>query len=177
MTRTIFYLFALFSLLFASSVVCHAQTASTATIRGTVYDPKAAVIPDATVAARNVETGIERTTKTSSGGSYRFDTLPPGSYDIRVEAQGFAPAEAKAVKLQVGEQRDVNFNLVISGATGSVTITSELPLVETAKTDVSRVVSDKEVATMPTTTSFNGIGGVANDYAALATTAPGVRRR
>jgi Carboxypeptidase regulatory-like domain/TonB dependent receptor-like, beta-barrel len=175
MTRRILSLLALISLMLFSMVICHAQTASSATIGGTVYDPKGAVVPDASVAARNVETGSERTTKTSSVGSYRFDTLAPGTYDVRVEGQGFAVAEAKAVKLQVGEQRDVNFNLVISGATGSVTITSELPLVEASKTDVSRVVSDKEVATMPTTTSFNGIGGVANDYAALATTAPGVR--
>jgi len=175
MTTRILSLLALISLMLFSMVICHAQTASSATIGGTVYDPKGAVVPDASVVARNVDTGIDRTTKTSSAGLYRFDNLRPGTYDIRVEGQGFAPAEAKAVKLQVGEQRDVNFNLVIAGATGSVTITTDVPLVETAKTDVSTVVTDKAVAVLPTTTSFNGIGGVSNDYAALATTAPGVK--
>jgi len=66
MTRRILSLLALISLMLFSMVICHAQTASSATIGGTVYDPKGAVVPDASVGARNVETGSERTTKTSS---------------------------------------------------------------------------------------------------------------
>jgi hypothetical protein len=151
-----------------------AQTA-TATIVGTVSDPKGAVIPDATVVAKKVDTGIERTTTTSAEGTYRFDSLPPGIYDIRVAAQGFAPGLASAVNLQVGEQRDVNFAMNVAGATETVVVTSAAPLIETTKTDVSTVVNEKDVATLPTTTSFNGIGGVANDYAGLATIVPGVK--
>jgi len=151
-----------------------AQTA-TATIVGTLVDPQGAVVASATVTARNVDTGIERTTKSTSEGLYRFANLPPGVYDVRVETQGFSKAEAKAVMLQVGEQRDVNFNLVVTGTTATVEITSAEPLVETTKTDVSSVIDSKQVATLPTTTSFNGIGGVANDYAGLATIAPGVK--
>ena len=92
----------------------NAQTA-TATIVGTVLDPQGAVVANADVTARNVDTGIERTTKSTSEGLYRFGNLPPGVYDVRVETTGFSKAEAKAVKLQVGEQRDVNFALVVSG--------------------------------------------------------------
>ncbi|HWO01990.1 MAG TPA: carboxypeptidase regulatory-like domain-containing protein [Blastocatellia bacterium] len=151
-----------------------AQTA-TATIVGTVLDPQGAVVANADVTARNVDTGIERTTKSTSEGLYRFGNLPPGVYDVRVETQGFGKAEAKGVKLQVGEQRDVNFALVVSGSTATVDITAGEALVETSKTDVSSVIDSKQVATLPTTTSFNGIGGVANDYAGLATIAPGVK--
>ena len=152
----------------------YAQTA-TATIVGTVVDSQGAVVANADVTARNVDTGIERTTKSTSEGLYRFGNLPPGVYDLRVETQGFAKAEAKAVKLQVGEQRDVNFGLVVTGSTATVDITAGDALVETSKTDVSSVIDSKQVATLPTTTSFNGIGGVANDYAGLATIAPGVK--
>ena len=129
----------------------------------------------ATVEAKNVETSIERTTITGAEGLYRFESLLPGTYDVTARAQGFATAVNKAVKLEVGDQRDVNFALNIGGQAEQVTVTSEAPLVETTKTDVSTVVSDKEVATLPTTTSFNGIGGVANDYQGLAVTAPGVK--
>lgn len=175
MIKSLLYTLGLLTALLLSSLVGHAQSASTATIIGTVADPKGAVVKDASVVARNVDTGIERSTTTTSDGLFRFDNLPPGTYDVRVDSSGFAPAKAEKVKLQVGEKRDVNFNLQVGSATGVVTITSELPLVETTKTDVSTVVTDRQVATLPTTTSFNGIGGVSNDYAGLALTAPGVK--
>ena len=175
MKRTMMRILFLTISLSLSFMIVHAQSASTATIAGTVYDPNGAVVAGATVTAKNVETAIERTTQTSSVGVYRFDNLPPGLYDIRIEGQGFAPAEAKSVKLQIGEQRDVPVHLVIGAATGTVTVTAELPLVEGSKTDVSTVVTDTSVANLPTTTAFGGVGGVSNDYAALATTAPGVR--
>src|SRR6185295_15626513 len=119
-----------------------AQTA-TATIVGTLVDPQGAVVASATVVARNVDTGIERTTKSTSEGLYRFDGLPPGVYDVRVEAQGFGKSEIKGVKLQVGEQRDVNFGLSVTGKSEIVDVSAASPLVETAKTDVSSVIDDK----------------------------------
>jgi carboxypeptidase family protein/TonB-dependent receptor-like protein len=174
MTRRITSLLMLAALLTSSMAVSYAQTA-TATIVGTVLDPQGGVVANATVVARNVDTGIERTTQSTSEGLYRFGNLAPGVYDVRVDAQGFSKAEAKAVRLQVGEQRDVNFALVVPGTTATVDITATDALVETGKTDVSSVIDSKQVATLPTTTSFNGIGGVANDYAGLATIAPGVK--
>jgi len=174
MIRRCMSLLTLIAMLASVLAVGYAQTA-TATIVGTVLDPQGAVVSNATVVAKNVDTGIERTTRSTSEGFYRFDNLPPGVYDVSAEAQGFSRAEAKAVRLQVGEQRDVNFNMVVTGTTATVNITSAEPLVETSKTDVSSVIDSKQVATLPTTTSFNGIGGVANDYAGLASIAPGVK--
>jgi hypothetical protein len=174
MTRRCISLLMLTAMLASVLAVGYAQTA-TATIVGTVLDPQGAVVPNANVVARNVETGIERTTKSTSEGLYRFGNLPPGVYDVSAEAQGFTKAEAKSVRLQVGEQRDVNFNMLVSGTTATVNITSAEPLVETTKTDVSSVIDSKQVATLPTTTSFNGVGGAANDYAGLASIAPGVK--
>ncbi|HEU4386163.1 MAG TPA: TonB-dependent receptor, partial [Blastocatellia bacterium] len=152
-----------------------AQSAASATILGTVLDPQGAVVANAIVVAKNVDTGIERTTKTGSEGLYRIDNLPPGVYNVRVEAQGFGTKEVQSVKLQVGEQRDFNFGLSVSGKAEVVDVSAAGALVESAKTDVSAVIDDKKVATLPTTTSFNAIGGVANDYQGLATIAPGVK--
>ena len=160
--------------LFCNVSGAYGQSAAFATITGRALDPKGGSVPDATVTATNTETGITRTTKTTGDGLYRFDALPPGVYNISIDAGGFTKAEARAVKLQIGEVRDINFNLELAGQKQSVVVTSELPLVETSKTDVSTVITDKEVAALPTTTPFSA-GGVANDYEGLALAAPGVR--
>jgi len=161
-------------LLLWSAQATYGQGGGSATVTGRAIDPKGASVPNATVTATNTETGIGRTTTTTSDGLFRFDNLAPGIYDVVIDAGGFTKAEARSVKLQVGEVRDVNFNLELAGQKQSVVVTSELPLVETAKTDVSTVITDKEVAALPTTTPFSA-GGVANDYEGLALAAPGVR--
>jgi hypothetical protein len=151
------------------------QSASFATFTGSALDPQGASVPGATLTATNVETDIVRTTQTTSDGLYRFDNLPPGIYDVVIEARSFTKAEAKNVKLQVGEQRDINFNLEPAGEKQFLVVTSETPLIETTKTDVSTMIDDKDVANLPTTTSFEGVGGVSNDFEGLAASAPGVR--
>jgi hypothetical protein len=95
-----------------------------ASITGRVLDPGGASVPEATVTATNTETGIVRTTKTTSEGLYRFDNLPPGIYNVVIETSSFAKVEANKVKLQVGEQRDINFNLELAGQRVSVVVTS-----------------------------------------------------
>jgi len=147
---------------------------ATATIRGIVLDPQLAAVPNATVAARNVDTGIERSTVTTAEGYYTIPNLAPGTYDVRAEAAGFAKAEAKGVKLQVGDLKDVNFKLAIAAAAARVVVTGETPLVETTKTDTSTVINDKEMAGLPILTGFQGTTTF-NDYNTLAATAPGVR--
>src|SRR6202158_2229107 len=164
-----------FLLMLSLASVAYGQSAAFATITGRALDPKGASVPNATVTATNTETGIVRTTTTTSDGLYRFDNLAPGIYDVTMNVGGFNKAEAKNIKVQVGEQRDVNFNLELAGQQQSVVVTSEMPLVETTKTDVSTVVDEEAVADLPTTSSYLGIGGVANDYERLAVSAPGVK--
>lgn len=161
-------------LVVSNANLAYGQGGGNATITGRAIDPKGASVPNANVTVTNTETGSTRTTTTTSDGLFRFDNLPPGIYDVVLEASGFTKAAAKSVKVQVGEVRDVNFNLELAGQQQSVVVTSELPMVETTKTDVSTVVTDKEVAVLPTTTPFSA-GGVANDYEGLALVAPGVR--
>src|SRR4029077_5220408 len=120
-------------------------------------------------------TGIVRIAKTTSEGLYRLDYLSPGIYNVAIEMSSFTNAETKNVKLQVGEQRDINFNLELAGERRYVVVTSDIPLVETTKTDISTVIDDHDVADLPTTTSYEGVGGVSNDFEGLAISAPGVR--
>ena len=125
----------------------YAQT--TATIRGRVADPQDAIVVGATVVARNVATGIEQRTTTTSDGVYTIPALASGTYNVRVEAPNFAIAETKAVALQVGDTRDVNFRLKVGGATQVIEVTGEAPLVETSKTEGSTVLNSTDIARLP----------------------------
>src|SRR5215471_13595269 len=170
MKRSLLCCCVLFCLIFAS--FGYAQSAASATIVGQVTDSQGAVVANATVTATNTATGILRTVKTTSSGNYTIPNLPPGAYDVKVQAASFAPAEAKGIKLNVGDQRDVNVSLSAAGKAEVVEVTAEAPLIETTKTDVSTAVTDLDMQRLPT---FAGAGGVANDYAQLALTAPGVK--
>lgn len=149
-----------------------AQSAASATITGTIVDPQGAVIPGAKVTATNIATGVGRTVSTTSSGNYTIPNLTPGTYNVRVDAKGFAAGETKGITLNVGDQRDLGFKLAISGATESVEVTTQAPLIETTRTDVSTSVTSLDMQRLPT---IAGATGSVNDYAQLALTAPGVK--
>jgi len=162
-----------------SAIMVQAQGGGTATISGRIVDPQNAVVPGATVTARNIATGTEVTTQTTSDGIYRF-SLPPGDYDVKVRAKSFAAAQAAKIHIDVGAMRDVNFNLVIGDVTTTVEVTSQTPLIETTKTDLSTVVNEADMERLPVTNApsalgVTGVNGQMNDYVGLAATAPGVR--
>ncbi|HVS87133.1 MAG TPA: TonB-dependent receptor [Candidatus Acidoferrum sp.] len=169
------FVFAIAAVLFLSASVAYGQSAGYANISGRVLDPKGASVPDAAVTAMNVATGIARTTTTTSDGLYRLENLTPGVYDVTIGVAAFTKAVAKGVRILVGETRDVNFNLELAGQKESVVVTSEIPLIETTKTDVSVNLDDRDLASLPTTTAYAGGGGVANDWQGLAYAAPGMR--
>jgi hypothetical protein len=155
-----------------TSALAYAQSASTATITGQVVDPQGAVIPNAKVTATNVATGVGRSVNTTGTGNYTLPNLPPGTYTVKVAAAKFAVGEAKDVKLNVGDSRDLNFKLPVATASQTVEVTAEAPLIETTKTEVSTSVTDVDMQKLPT---FAAISGGANDFASLALTAPGVK--
>src|SRR3978361_2136823 len=63
----------------------------TGTLEVRVVDPSSAVVSGSDVSAKNVQTGLTRTAKTSREGSYQFSNLPVGEYSLSVNAAGFAP--------------------------------------------------------------------------------------
>src|SRR5690242_1744938 len=152
--------------------LANAQSASSAQISGTVVDPQGAVVPGAKVTATNQATGTGRSVTTTSTGNYVIPNLQPGTYNVGVEAKGFAPGTIKDVVLNLGDQRDLGFKLGLAGSTESVEVTTTAPLIETTKTDVSTVVSNLDMERLPT---IAGAAGTVNDYAQLALTAPGVK--
>jgi hypothetical protein len=152
--------------------LANAQSAASAQISGQIVDPQGAVVVGAKVTATNQSTGLGRTATTTSTGNYVIPNLTPGTYDVKVEAKGFAAGSTKGVTLNLGDQRDLGFKLGVAGSTESVEVTTTAPLIETTKTDVSSSVTSLDMERLPT---IAGAAGTVNDYAQLALTAPGVK--
>lgn len=152
--------------------LANAQSAASAQISGTVLDPQGAVVPGAKVTATNSATGVQRSVNTTSTGNYTIPNLAPGTYSVKVEAKGFASGGTENIQLKLGDQRDLGFKLAVAGSTQTVEVTTEAPLIETTKTDVSSSVTSLDMERLPT---IAGATGSVNDYAQLALTAPGVK--
>src|SRR5262249_20941498 len=110
-----------FLVLLSSLDVC-AQSASTGALTGTVSDPSGAVLQNARITLRNTGTDETRIAVTDQAGLYRFSLLPPGQYELTVEAAGFAPAVARDLMIQITEVRSVATQLAVKGVREAVEV-------------------------------------------------------
>jgi hypothetical protein len=90
----------------------HGQS-STATLRGIVVDENDAVIPAVNVAVINISRGILRHATTDQSGDFTVPLLPPGSYTVKAEREGFNTTEVRDVVLNVNDQMSVKITLKV----------------------------------------------------------------
>src|SRR5690349_5321217 len=141
------------------------QATASATIQGTITDKSGAVVSGAQVVAKNKATDITRTTSSDETGSYRFELLPAGVYTVTVTKTGFG-AFTQTIEILVGQTATINAELKPGAENEVIEVTSESPLLDQAKTDVSQNITPKEVEDLPM---------VGRDVANLAYLAPGVK--
>jgi len=137
---------------------------ATGSFSGTVSDKAGAVISGATVKVTSQGTGVSREAKTDDSGRYLVPVLPVAIYTIRVEAQGFGPAEQKEVRLQVDEHRELDFSLQPASVSTNVEVNATEVAVETSNPSLGQVITSEQVAILP----LNG-----RDFVQLATLTPG----
>jgi outer membrane receptor protein involved in Fe transport len=126
------------------------QAGTSFTLQGTLLDQSGAVIPDGTVTVKNVSLGTTRTAKSDSQGHYLVAALPPaGTYEISVQANGFAPQTSKGLTFTSGGDSVVNFTLKPGTVQETVAVTAEAPLVESSKSDLSHTVGTKQLVELP----------------------------
>jgi len=135
--------------MFLSAYAAHAQF--TSAIEGTVTDPTSAVVPNATVTIRNLETGATRGTTTSSSGAFRLTSLPAAAFELTVTAAGFKTSVFDHVLVQVAETKNINVTLEVGTSDTHITVTAEVPQVETADARVSGLMDNKQVEDLPLT--------------------------
>ena len=117
-------------------------------ITGTVQDPSGAVVPDLPLTITNVETGVKWTATTSSAGYYRV-ALPPGTYRLEAQKQGFKTEIADRVLVPVAQVVTVDLTLQVGNQSEKVEVTSQTPLLTPSTAEVSSAVSAEEFETLP----------------------------
>ncbi|MCA1577776.1 MAG: TonB-dependent receptor [Acidobacteria bacterium] len=122
---------------------------TTADITGRVLDQNGAAVANATVSARNVRTGQERSVQSDQHGNYTLGELLPGTYDITAEAPNFSKAVVKGREINVGTAATLNFDLTPGQITEIVNITSNNLQIETTRSDLGGVVTPVQVQNLP----------------------------
>src|SRR5712691_3344627 len=120
-------------------------------VRGTVSDPSGASVPDATVTARNVDTGLTQTGRTGADGVYNIVYLPVGTYTVTTEKAGFRKAEAVNVRVAVNTVASVDVKLTVGTVDQAVEVTSAAPLLETQGSNLGRIMAAKTLQDLPLT--------------------------
>ncbi|MGD0974549.1 MAG: carboxypeptidase regulatory-like domain-containing protein [Candidatus Korobacteraceae bacterium] len=126
-----------------------AQGETTSAIVGQVTDATDAVVPGATVTITNQETGLQRTAKTDNAGRFNFPQLKPGTYKVKVEAQGFEPKQNNNVVSGLGQKQTVDFVLKVAQSSQTVEVTSEAPLINPANPNTSMTLSARALEDLP----------------------------
>jgi hypothetical protein len=132
-----------------SAVAVFAQSTVTGAIGVTVTDPQGAVVPNATVTARNTETNKEETAMTDDEGRARVVNLQPGVYSVTVNASGFGVYTAERVVVEVGTVTSIDPQLAVGQATGQVEITAEAPVINTTQQDFSTNINQTSINELP----------------------------
>jgi hypothetical protein len=125
-----------------------AQTATTS-LRGTITDPKGAVLQGATVLLNNPATGYSRTTKSGNDGVYQFLEVPPATYTLTVTSSGFATLKQDKVILQVSQPATLDIAMQVKGATEIVEVSGEAPLVNTTDATQGNVFNSTQLINLP----------------------------
>ncbi len=126
----------------------HAQAVS-GSITGFVSDQSGANIPVATITVTNANTGVVTQLTADSAGLYNATRLPPGEYNVTAEAQGFKRYRQERIVVQVDSTVRLDIKLELGAVTQEITVSGAAPLIESQKTDVGRVITERSIEALP----------------------------
>jgi len=142
----------LFSFLLLSaglSAVSALAQSDRGTITGTVSDPAGAVVANAPIQAKNIETGVVYPGQTSTTGNYTIAQLPVGTYELSVTVQGFKKWIRPSLTVEVAQILRVDAQLDVGSSAESVTVTAEAPLLDTETGDLRHSVTVERLDDLP----------------------------
>ena len=158
MKKIFMFVVAMALALFAVSAM--AQTSTTGSIEGTVLDPNGAAVKGATVTVTSPNLISPQTATTNDSGRYQILNLPPGSYKVVVEGQGFGKFEKENVAVNLGRTSIADAQLALATATASVTVTGGAA-VDTAANTTGSNVSTEQFSNFPTQRTVQGLYTIA----------------
>lgn len=125
----------------------YAQT-ETGTITGTVLDASGAVVPNANVEAKNVATGVARTTTTSTAGLYVVPNLAPGDYEVTVSASGFQTMKQR-LAVEVGARIGLDFKVTVGSTSTTIEVAASAVAVNTESQTLGSTIGVQQVMELP----------------------------
>src|ERR1700732_3418952 len=143
------FVFVVGSFHFLLPEVTFSQGETTSAIVGQVRDASGAAVPEAMVTVLNKETGLKRTAKTDESGRFNFPQLKPGTYSVKVEAQGFEPRQNDNVVSGLGQKQKVDFTLKVARSNETVEVSSEAPLINPADANTSTTLNAAALENLP----------------------------
>ncbi len=120
-----------------------------AAITGKVTDSTGAAIPDAKVTATDLDRGTILTTVTNALGVYNLPEVPAGNYSVRVEKQGFQPAQQSKLTVVLNQVARVDFPLAVGTVTTTLEVSSAAPILQTDTTELSTVLQAQAISSLP----------------------------
>ena len=137
-------------------------------ITGTVADPAGAVVADAAIQARNVDTQAVYEGASSSTGNYTIANLPAGTYEISVTVSGFKKFIRPGLLVQAGQTIRVDAGLQVGNASESVTVQAEAPMLNTESGELSNTVATQTMDSLPLLSLGQASSGIRNPYNMVA---------
>src|SRR5882672_1954287 len=121
----------------------------TGNIRGVVSDPSGAIVRDATVTARQNETGLARSASTDRAGAYVLLELPVGHYQLEVQAKDFQKYVQQGISLNVNEMATIDVKLAIGAGSEQIFVQADAQLIQGTVTSLGKAVLQREVLDLP----------------------------
>jgi Carboxypeptidase regulatory-like domain/TonB dependent receptor len=134
-----------------ASAACFAQSTNSGDIRGSVTDSSGALIPGVKITVLDIETGVAKEFTTNQDGLYDTSSIVTGSYQVTFTKDGFERLVRGPVTVQVGFTT-VNAELVVGAATQSVSVTADVPLLQTETMEQSTTLESKSMSQLPQVT-------------------------
>ncbi len=131
------------------SSALYGQGETTSAIVGQVSDPSGASVSQASVVARNNDTGLTRNTTTDDAGRFNFPQLLPGPYTVKVSAKGFEPQANSSVVTGLGQKQSVSFTLRLASAKEDMTVTEQTPLINPDNANTSTTMTARGLENLP----------------------------
>jgi hypothetical protein len=125
------------------------QGETTSAILGVVSDPSGAALPGASVTIVDSDTGRNRAARTDDAGRFNFPQLKPGTYAVKVEAEGFESQNNASVTAGLGQKQTINFTLRVAAQRGAVTVSGDAPLVNPENPNTTATLNTRALENLP----------------------------
>ncbi len=118
-------------------------------ITGRITDASGAASPDAVVTVTSVSTNAVRKTVSTDTGDYGFPSLPPGTYNLRVEKAGFKAVESRNVTVDVQQTVRLDFTMSVGQVSESITVEASAAQLQAENATVGTVIDNKRIVELP----------------------------